>query len=221
MSFGLLEAFKKERWKRRFQGGAIFSAVFFSIILLAFLLLQFFGYGDFRPYSKTWKVVMAINGILLLVILSIWSTASRKVINQVFLFGMAPLFLFFIFHFVIPDATVEAKAPGLFLEQHISEIDADAVIIADEDSLKSVCWYWRRNDVNILGAAGELDYGVKYQDAACRFHDMESASALIERNRGKTILITRVKDFSGWRNRLPQPLLIFESNPLGYVLSRY
>jgi len=102
---------------------------------------------------------MVINGIFLLVILSVWSTASRNVINKVFLFGMAPLFLFFIFHFVIPDTVIEAKAPGLFLEQHKNEIGADTVIIADEDSLKSVCWYWRRKDVNILGAPASLTMG--------------------------------------------------------------
>jgi 4-amino-4-deoxy-L-arabinose transferase len=221
MSFGLLEALRKERWKKRFQAGAIFSAAFFGVIMIVFLLLQFLGGHSFHPYSKPWKLVMAANGLLFLIIFCVWAMKSQRGINKVFLFGMAPLFLFFLFHFAIPDATIEAKAPGSFLKQYQKEIGANAVIISDEDSLKSVCWYWRRADVKLIGGAGELDYGLNHRDAQGRLLDRESALSLIGKNKGKTILIARAADFSQWRTLLPHPLFHSESGPLGYVLLRY
>ncbi|MBW6485598.1 MAG: hypothetical protein K0B01_05530 [Syntrophobacterales bacterium] len=149
------------------------------------------------------------------------SFAIASSVSKVLLFGMAPLFLFFIFHFVVPDTTLAAKAPGRFLEQYKKEIDADAVIISDEDSLKSVCWYWGRTDVNILGGAGELDYGLNYWDARGRVYDIKNAFTLIGENKGKTVLIFRGKNFFQWRNQLPPPPLFAESKPPGYVLLRY
>jgi 4-amino-4-deoxy-L-arabinose transferase len=221
MSFGLFEALQKERWKKRFQGGAVFSAAFFGVVLIAFLLLQFFGYDGFHPYSKPWKTVMAVNGLLFLVIFCISALRSKTLASKVLLFGVAPLLLFFFFHFVIPDATIAAKAPGSFLEQYKKGTDANSVIISDEDSLRSVCWYWRRTDVNIIGGAGELDYGLNYKDAKDRGLDMKSTLALIEENKGKTILVARGKYFSQWRKQLPQPLFLAESKSLGYVLLKF
>ncbi|MHB8829272.1 MAG: phospholipid carrier-dependent glycosyltransferase [Syntrophales bacterium] len=220
-SFGLWEALFKERWKKRFQGAALFNAAFFGVVLLSFLLLQFSGYHGFHPYGKPWKMVMAVNGLLFLVIFCIGAFRSKIAVNKILLFGMAPLFLFFIFHFAIPDATNAAKAPGRFLEPYKKGIDANAVIISDEESLKSVCWYWGRTDVSIIGSAGELDYGLNYKDARDRVHDIKDTVALIAKNKGKTILIARDKNFSQWQKQLPQPLFIAESKPLGYVLLRY
>ena len=221
MSFGLFEAFSQERGKKRFQGGALFSAAIFGALLLAFLLLQFFGYDGIHPYSKPWKMVMAVNGLLFLVIFCVGALRSKTLINKAFLFGVAPLLLFFIFHFAVPDATLAAKAPGSFLEQYKQGIDASTVVIADEDSLKSVCWFWKRTDVNIVGGAGELDYGLNYQDARGRGLDIKATLALIGENRGKTILVARGKYFSQWAKQLPPPLFLAESKSSGYVLLRY
>ena len=55
---------------------------------------------------------MAVNGLLFLVIFCIGAFRSKIAVNKILLFGMGPLFLFFIFHFAIPDATIAAKAPG-------------------------------------------------------------------------------------------------------------
>ncbi len=221
MSFGLWKALSEERWKRRFQGGALFSAAFFGVALLAFLLLQFSGYYGFQPYSKPWKVAMAVSGLFFLVIFCLGAFKTKTAVNKVLLFGMAPLFLFFIFHFVTPDKTLAAKAPGSFLEQYKKEIDADAVIISDEDSLKSVCWYWGRSDVKILGNTGELEYGLNYRDARGRVYDIKNAFTLIGGNKGKTVLILRGENFSQWRRQLPSPRFFAESKPQGYVLLRY
>jgi len=54
--------------------------------LLAFLLLQFSGDHGFQPYSKPWKVTMAVNGLLFLVIfcLGAFKTKTSEVIAKPF-----------------------------------------------------------------------------------------------------------------------------------------
>jgi hypothetical protein len=73
----------------------------------------------------------------------------------------------------------------------------------------------------VLGGPGELDYGLSYKDADGRLLDMKSAADLISRNRGKTVLIARVKKISRWRDHLPKPVFLDESGLKGYVFWRY
>jgi 4-amino-4-deoxy-L-arabinose transferase len=119
------------------------------------------------------------------------------------------------------DLTIEAKSPGPILEQHKQSIADDDVIISDKDSIRAVCWYLRRSDVYVLGGAGELDYGLGYKDADGRSLDGRSAADLIKQNRGKTVLIARVRKISRWRDQLPKPVFQDQSGPSGYVLWKY
>jgi len=124
-------------------------------------------------------------------------------------------------HFILPELTIEVKAPGPLLEQYKQGTGDDDVIIADKNTVGAVCWYFKRSDVYVLGGGGELTYGLAYEDAAGRCIDMESAAGLIKRNRGKILLIARVKNISKWRDRLPKPVFQDDSGPEGYVCWRY
>lgn len=220
MAFGLSHALKQGR-KKLFQWGTVASAMLFGLILLAFLYVQFFAYNGVRLYSQPWKTVMAVNGLLFFILVCFWAFRSQRGKDKVLLFGLAPLLLFFIAHFIIPDPTIEAKAPGPLLEQHKQEIGGDDIIISDENTIMAVCWYIQRSDVYVLGSPGELDYGLSYKDADGRLLDIRSAVELINRNRGKTVLIARVKKISRWRDQLPKPVFQDESGPSGYVFWKY
>jgi len=221
MAFGLSHVLKKEGRNNFFQWGTIGSVMLFGLILLAFLYVQFFGYDGVRLYSQPWKTVMVMNGLLFFILLCFWAFRSQRGKDKVLLFGLAPLLLFFIVHFIIPDPTIEAKAPGLVLERYKQGIGYDTVIISDENTITAVCWYLQRSDVYVLGGGGELDYGLAYEDASGRLIDMKSVVDLIKRNRGKTVLIARVKNISRWRDQLPNPVFQDESGPSGYVLWKY
>ena len=221
MAFGLLYALKKNVRDRLFQGGTAVCAVFFGLILIAFLYVQFFGFNGFRPYSQPWKVMMLINGFFFSVLLCFWSFRSRNVKNKALLFSIAPLLLFFVVHYTTPDQTIEAKSPGVLLEQYKKDIADMDIIISDENSIGSVCWYLQRNDAYVLGGAGELDYGLSNKYADGRLIDIQSAADLINQNRGKTVLIARVKNIVRWMDQLPKPVFQDQSGPSGYILWKY
>ncbi|MDP2863484.1 MAG: phospholipid carrier-dependent glycosyltransferase [Desulfobacterales bacterium] len=221
MAFGLLYALKKNVRNRLFQGGTAVCAVLFGLILIAFLYVQFFGFNGFRPYGQPWKVMMLINGFFFSVLLCFWSFRSLNVKDKAILFGIAPLLLFFVVHYTTPDQTIEAKSPGVLLEQHKKDIADVDIIISDENSIGAVCWYLQRNDVYVLGGAGELDYGLSNKYADGRLIDIQSAADLINQNRSKTVLVARVKNIVRWLDQLPKPVFQDQSGPSGYILWKY
>jgi 4-amino-4-deoxy-L-arabinose transferase len=220
MAFGLLHVLRKEERNIYFQWGTVGTALLFGLILLAFLYVQFFGYHGVRPYSQPWKTVTAVNGLFFFILFCFWVFKSQRK-DKVFLFGLAPFLLFFTGHFIIPDPTIAAKAPGPLLEQHKQDVGDDVVIISDKNTIRAVCWYLQRNDVYVLGCGGELDYGLSYKDADGRLIDIRSALDLINRNPGKTVLIAMDKNISRWRDQLPQPVFQDKNGPSGYVFWRY
>ncbi len=220
-AFGLVHALEKNRQNRFFQRGTAAAAMVFGLILVAFLYLQLFGFNGLHPYRQPWKAVMVVNGLSFFILFCLWSLKSRGGKKKILIFGMAPLLLFFLVHFTIPDQTTEVKSPGRFLEQYARCADNDNLIIADESAVGAVCWYLRRSDVYLLGGTGELDYGMEYKDARKRALDTKSAADLIQQNSDKTILVARAKRIAKWRNQLPQPAFQDQNGPCGYVLWKY
>ncbi len=221
IALGLLQELKKDTPNRLFQGGIAVNAVLFGLIMVAFIYVQLFGFNGLRPYSRTWKAMMVVNGLVFFVLFFVWAFRSRTTINKTLLFGFSPLLLFFVVHFTVPDLTTEVKSPGPILEQYAQGISDEDIVISDENSIRAVCWYLKRNNVYLLEGAGELDYGLQYEDAKGRLLDMPSAVDLIQRNRGRTVLVARVKNVARWRARLPQPVFRDQSGPNGYVFWRY
>ena len=73
----------------------------------------------------------------------------------------------------------------------------------------------------MLNSAGELTYGLHYRDAAGRLLDVNSASRMIERNRGNTVLIARTERIHKLSNALPAPAYWDDSGLEGFVLWQY
>ncbi|WP_321495394.1 phospholipid carrier-dependent glycosyltransferase [uncultured Desulfobacter sp.] len=221
MASGLRHRFKTSGPNRLFQGGTAVTAILFAVILLAFPLVQFFGFNGFRPFRESWKVMMVINGLAFFVLLCVWSLKSRHLRVKLLLFGTAPLFFFFIVHFTLPDLTREVKSPGPILEKYRQSVTRDNIIISDENSLRAVCWYLKRSDVYILGGSGEMNYGLTYPDAHGRQLDVKAAADLIRKNPGKTILVARVRNAAKWQSQFPTPVFQDQNGPTGYVFWRY
>jgi len=221
MAFGLLNALKKNVQNRLFQGGTAVCAVLFGLILIAFLYVQFVGFNGFRPYSQPWKVMMVVNGLLFFILLCFWVFKSQSGKDKALIYGMAPLLIFFVAHFTTPDQTIESKSPGVLLEQHKKDIADVDIIISDGNSIGAVCWYLKRSDVYLLEGTGELDYGLSFKDADGRLLGIQSAADLINKNRGKTVLVARVKNIVQWLDQLPKPVFQDQSGPSGYILWKY
>lgn len=220
MALGLMRALNKGE-KKVFQWGVAGTGMFFGLILLAFIYVQLFGYQGFRPFSQTWKAMMAVNGLVFFLLFCLWAFRNQGSIKKVILFALSPSLFFFTAHFIIPDLTIEAKAPGILLERYKQGIGHDIMVISDENTITAVCWYLHRSDVYLLEGAGELHYGLSYKDASRRLIDMKSAVGLIKRNRGNIVLIARGRNVLRWRDQLPNPVFKDDSGPEGYVFWRY
>ncbi len=220
-AFGLFQALLKDKSNRWFRGGMVIGALVFGLILVAFLYVQLFGFNGLHPYQHSWKAVMVVNGLSFFILLCFWALKSREGKNKILIFGMAPILLFFLVHFTIPDQTIEAKSPGRLLERHAYAVFNSPILISDENSISAVCWYLRRSDVYLLEGAGELNYGLTYKDAGRKLLDMKSAAKLIQGNPGKTVMVARGKNIARWRNQLSQPVFQDQSGPSGYVLWKY
>ncbi len=220
MSFGLSRTLDKGK-SRVFQVGAAITGIFFGLILLTLICIQVFDYGGFRLYSHPWKATMAGTGLAGMVVFCFWSLRSRYGKGKVVLVGLAPLLLLFLAHFTIPDLVIEANAPGRLLEKHQYQIGHDTVIISCKEAVGAACWTLKRDDVYLLGSEGELKYGLDYKDAAGRLLDANSATRLIDRNRGRTVLIARAKRIMKLRNALPLQVYQDNSGSGGYVFWRY
>ena len=221
MAFGLLHVLKKDEQNISFRWGTIGTAMLFALVLLAFLYVQFFGYHGFRPYSQPWKAVMAVNALVFMILSCGWAFRSRERIKKMIYFGLSPFLLFLTVHFVLPDRPVKEKTPGILLERYSQGIGHDTTIISDVDAIGAVCWYLKRSDVYVLWRAGELTYGLAYEDAAGRILDTQSAVHRIDSNRGKTVLVAQVKRVKRWQDKLPKPIYHDDSGPSGYVFWRY
>lgn len=221
MTLGLLNDLRKEGRNHLFQWGVIVTGVLFGLVLLALIYVQLFGYKGFRPYGRPWKAMMAINAFDLIILFSFLSFKSRERTTKIVLLGFSPFLFFLTINFILPDITIEKKAPGILLERYSQDIGHDSIIIADENTATAVCWYLHRSDVYMLGDGGELNYGLAYKDASGRHLDIKSALDLIDRNQGNISLIARVRNISRWRDQLPKPFFQNDSGLEGYVLWRY
>ena len=221
MASGLSHGRRRADCDRLFRWGTAVGAGLFSLILAAFLCLQLLDVNGLRPFDQPWKTVMAVDGLGFFLLSLIWALRSRDRHVRNLVFGCAPLLLFFIAHYTIPDRTLEVKCPASLLMAQKTDIGPDDIVISDEEAIRAVCWYLKRSNVYVIGAAGELDYGLRRPEADGRWLDVEAAGELIRHNPGKTVLIARARNMSRWHDRLPPPLAQGRNGPRGYVLSRY
>jgi 4-amino-4-deoxy-L-arabinose transferase len=221
ISLGLSRGFNGKWPARLFQWATGVCAVIFVLALLALAYIQFLGPNGDRLYSQPWKTIAAADGLLFYVILCLWALKNPGKRDKLLIYAAAPLLFFAIAHFIIPDSTAESKCPGPLIEKNREAIGDNAIVISDRDTIQAVCWYLRRDDVHILGDAGELAYGLGYEDAAGRSLDMQSAIDLIRRNPGRVVLIARTKKLNQWREALPEPAYRDIRGPHGYEVWKY
>ena len=220
MAIGLCRLFEKGR-SRAFDWGVGVTGLVFVLLLIALVAAQIFDFKGLRVYSQPWKATMVVNGLVAMVLFCFWSLRSRCGQSKVMLLGFGPLLLLLLIHFTIPGQVLAQSAPGRLLQRYRYRIAPDTILISGEDAMGATCWYLKRKDVYLLGPAGELTYGLQYPDAAGRVLNTDSASRLIEQNRGKVLLIIRAAKIDHLRQGLPRPVFEENSGPGGFVLWGY
>ena len=207
--------------RRSIQWGIAGTGLLFVLAAVAVAGLQIFGGQGLGPFNHSWKALMAVNALLSVAVFCGWALTCRMSMKKLAVFGGAPLLLFFMAHFTLPDAVIDATSPGPLLEHCRPGIGKDAVVIADEDSVRAVCWYLKRSDLRLYGGGGELDYGMAYPDAGNRALHPTALKDLIRQHRGKVVLIGRSKHVQNWKDGLPKPVFIDTNGPDGFSLWKY
>ena len=150
--------------------------------------------------------MMLVNGLFFMILFCFWSLRNPNDVHRVMLLGLAPLMFFFVAHFVVPDLVIRQSAPGRLLDKNQRHLKSDDIIIACEEAVGAVCWTLKRNNVYLLGPAGELTYGSNYKDGANRLLDIHSAARLIDQNRNHVAIIASIDKIRVLRQMLPTPV---------------
>jgi 4-amino-4-deoxy-L-arabinose transferase len=203
------------------RGAALSCGILAAAIISLLIAARLFDLPDYLPDQRLWKWLMAANGLIVMTFF--FSLAARAATGgrKILLFGLAPVLLLFLANFIMPDQTLEKKAPALLLQRHQQDVTAESLVFSGEETLQNVCWYFKRENVYLIQSAGELDFGVKHGDAGSRLLDLDQVHRLIDNNPGKSILIASVKKYESWKYLLPEPRLLDNNGAKGYVFAQY
>jgi len=57
---------------------------------------------------------------------------------------------FFIANFAVPNTAMDRRTPGKLLERNLSGVTPDAILVSNDNVLRAVCWFFKRDDVKVL-----------------------------------------------------------------------
>ena len=222
MSIGLKKYFETGG-KKLFSVAVGLLAVLAVIIAVALIGVQIIGFKGFKPYDQTWKWGLGVFGFVMFAFLLISTARVSNSKTKLMLVGCSPLFLFLGSNFIIPDLTLEHKAPGTFLLKNAHKIKTDTMLVTDEDPMGAVCWFYKRDDVYLLEGGGEVSYGLNYEDAKSRSLNLRQFKDLILQNaeKGRVVLIAKSRKYMRWKQNLPEPLYEDSNGEGGYVFVQY
>jgi 4-amino-4-deoxy-L-arabinose transferase len=222
MSFGINKYLETEG-KKVFSIAAMSLAILAVTLSAALITIQIVGFEGFKPYSQAWKWTLGVTGLMMLAFLLIIAARVWDHKTKFIFVVSAPLLLLFFSNFIMPDMTIEHKSPGAFLLRHKDKIKTNTLLVADEDPMGAVCWFYKRSNVYLLGGGGELSYGLKYEDAKHRSLNLEEFKDLIIKSAGKeqVVLVAKSDKYTRWKQRLPEPVYEDSSGKGGFVFVQY
>ena len=207
---------------RAVNGGLIALIVLFSALLLGLVIIQATGAGGFIPYVHTWKTLAAAAALTGLVLCLCIALKQRTVEGKMLLLALGTAIFLSTIQLVLPDDTIEHKAPGALLLRNASRVQPETVLVSLEDPLRAVCWFYKRSDVFQLGGGGELAYGMAYPDGRHRrLDEAQFASLVNDHARGRVVLVGKFKHYRKWKKKLPPPVFEDNSGSGGYVFAQY
>jgi 4-amino-4-deoxy-L-arabinose transferase len=215
-----LKKYLEGQKNRAFTMGASFLSVVTGVPAVVLVLSQLTDFLGFRAYGpgETWKWVAGTAGPLLWISLIICSVKATNFRKKLILYSAAPMLFMLSTHFIMPNQIVDRKAPGALLLKNTSRVSPDTVLVAD-GLVQAACWFYKRDDVYLLNGAGELGYGLKYDDSKHRLLKVEQFKKLIAGEQGKkgVILIAKTKNYVRYKSMLPKPIYQEISNRFAFI----
>ena len=169
-SFGLTRYFEtgtSKFFSVPVRAGMILALLLALIVALSqltgFLTMKVFGAGE------TWKWVLLCGMFLCGALSMLLSLRSKEVWRRIGFFGIAPFFFMIGSSFILPELMLKSKAPEAFLREQAARLRPDSILVCDDKVVYALCWVFQRDDAYILEMHGELEYGLKSENALWRF----------------------------------------------------
>jgi 4-amino-4-deoxy-L-arabinose transferase len=194
--------------KKAFNAGSKALAVLIIGIAIALTGVQRIGFKGFRPYSQSWKWGLAVAGLMIFAYLLFVACRKAEYRKKIVFYAVSPIFIIFSIPFILPGVTLQIKTPGKILLQCSNLVHPDTILVSDEDQVRAVCWFYKRNDVYLLGGGGELMYGLSYKDSKNRLLTIDGFNKLVKRYPGRIVAVFNFQRYQSWKAKLPKPLFL-------------
>lgn len=202
LAHGIQQAFAKTckglRW------GSWLNAGLFILLALTTLVLHFSGKlpleadETYRPWLLSF--IFAFWAAMALVSLKV-SSLNAKVVSYM----LMPLGLFMLAWATFPNVSIYSKMPAKFSQQIAHLVSPDTVLVADyPDTMSALNWYFKRQDVYLVGQKGEVSYGLSYPDAQHRFIENDQLAEFIQQQQQSTPVLIFFRDKPDMGEQLPQ-----------------
>jgi 4-amino-4-deoxy-L-arabinose transferase len=194
--------------KKAFNAGSKSLALFIIGIAIVLIGVQSLGFKGFKPYFQSWKWALSFAGLITFAYLLFVACRKTEYKKKIVFYAVSPIFIIFSIPFIIPGVTLQNKTPGKILLQYSNLVHPDTILVSDEDQVRAVCWFYKRNDVYLIGGGGELMYGLKYKDSKSRLLTIDGFNALVKRYPGRIVAVYNFQKYQSWKGKLPKPLFL-------------
>jgi len=205
---GKKRAFSVSTWVLSVIAGLIGALLLFSRILTN---EEIGVYGT----DEGMKWLLGSLGAFLWAFLTAWSTRMKDYRKKLVFYCGAILTFFFIANFTVPDRVMDIRAPGELLERNLSRVTPDAILVSNDNVVRAVCWFFKREDVKVLENAGELTYGLKHDDnGPGKFLNDDAFKKMLQGNAGirPVILVLNRRYYEKYQDQLPTPIFMDTDN---------
>jgi 4-amino-4-deoxy-L-arabinose transferase len=194
--------------KRAFNAGGKSLAVLVIGIAIVLIGVQSIGFRGFKPYFQTWKWVLSVAGLMTFAYLLFVACRKTEYRKKIVFYAVSPIFIISIIPFILPWVTLQIKTPGKILLQCSNLVHSDTILVSDEDQVRAVCWFYKRDDVYLLGGGGELMYGLNYKDSKKRLLTIDGFNSLVKRYPGRIVAVFNFQKYQSWKAKLPKPFFL-------------
>ena len=226
-AMGLVAYFEAEK-SRAFSVSAWVLAVLCGLgglfLLVSGLVQMNWGpYEAIRVYDPDEGVKWLVGsfGAFLWAFLVIGSIRMKDYRKKMAFYCAGILPFFFLASLSVPNSAMDRRTPGGLLERNLSRVTPDAVLVSNDNVLRAVCWFFKRDDAKVLEKAGEFTYGLKHDDnRPGKFLSVADFKDTIQENAGKrpVILVLTRDHYGNYKDQLPAPVFTDADNHFVFVV---
>lgn len=207
------------RWLRR--AGTVLLAALVLLATAGFARLVMRGLEGAPLYSSGWPAALGLGVLAAFFLILLTSAQQRLARAALLLFALAPVPLLASVPLLFPDRVLERKCPEALLRRNAERVGPEAILVADDDALLSVAWYYQREDIAQLGRGGELMDGLRHPDARHRLLTTLEVGVLARKHPGRVVLVSKIRDYEKRKTWLPTPTFEDRSGRRGFVFVQY